>query len=128
MTIKITPMEKVFAGLLAAALLTTGAFFAGTRHQAAPYRMGVQRPAPAETAAPVPSALPSAPAPAGKLDLNTATAQELEALPGIGEKRAADIVADREQNGPFRHPEDITRVKGIGEGTLAGLIDLITVE
>ena len=62
------------------------------------------------------------------MNLNTATARELETLPGIGEKRAADIVADREANGPFRIAEDITRVKGIGEGTLAGLIDYITVE
>ncbi|MCQ4808172.1 hypothetical protein NE626_15445 [Intestinimonas massiliensis] len=37
-------------------------------------------------------------------------------------------MADREANGPFRIAEDITRVKGIGEGTLAGLIDYITVE
>ena len=49
-------------------------------------------------------------------------------LPGIGEKRAADIIADRETNGPYRFPEDITRVKGIGEETLAELIDDITVE
>ena len=63
-----------------------------------------------------------------RVDLNTAGVDELMTLPGIGEKRAADIVADREANGPFRIAEDITRVKGIGEGTLAGLIDYITVE
>ncbi len=49
-------------------------------------------------------------------------------LPGIGEKRAADIIADREENGPFRFVEEITRVKGIGEETLAELIDYVTVE
>ena len=63
-----------------------------------------------------------------QVNINTATAAELETLPGIGEKRAADIVADRAANGPFRIPEDLTRVKGIGEGTLAGLIEYITVE
>ena len=52
----------------------------------------------------------------------------METLPGIGEKRAADIIADREANGPFRLPEDLTRVSGIGEGILEGLIDYITVE
>ena len=62
-----------------------------------------------------------------KVDLNTATAEELMTLPGIGEKRAADIIADREANGPFRSPEELTRVKGIGEGILAGLIDQVTV-
>lgn len=64
---------------------------------------------------------------AGKVDLNTATAEELMTLPGIGEKRAEDIIADREANGPFRIPEDLTRVSGIGEGTLEGLLDLVTV-
>ena len=63
----------------------------------------------------------------GLVDLNTASAEELMTLPGIGEKRAADIIADREANGPFRTPEDLTRVSGIGEGILAGLIDLVTV-
>ena len=67
------------------------------------------------------------PAPDGKIDLNTATAEELVTLPGIGEKRAAAIIADREANGPFRMPEDLTRVDGIGEGILEGLIDLVTV-
>ena len=63
----------------------------------------------------------------GLVDLNTASVEELMTLPGIGEKRAADIIADREANGPFRTPEDLTRVSGIGEGILAGLIDLVTV-
>lgn len=63
----------------------------------------------------------------GKVNLNTATVEELMTLPGIGEKRAKAIVADREANGPFRVPEDLTRVDGIGEGILGGLIDLVTV-
>ena len=85
------------------------------------------------SAAPIqPSGTPAAaetPAAAvsGKIDLNTATAEELMTLPGIGEKRAAAIIADREANGPFRVPEDLTRVDGIGEGILSGLIDLVTV-
>ena len=89
-------------------------------------------PAPKETAA-APSDTPAAPSTAGtgtgtgKVDLNTATAEELMTLPGIGEKRAADIIAYREANGPFRIPEDLTRVSGIGEGILAGLIDQVTV-
>ena len=79
-------------------------------------------PSPQQTTA---EAAPSAAA--GKVNLNTATAEELMTLPGIGEKRAADIIADREANGPFRTPEELTRVKGIGEGILEGLIDLVTV-
>lgn len=70
------------------------------------------------------------PAPAGveKVNINTADAAALSRLPGIGEKRAADVIADREANGPFRFPEDITRVKGIGEETLKQFVDRITVE
>lgn len=67
------------------------------------------------------------PTPREKIDINTADASALQRLPGIGEKRAADIVADRAANGPFRIPEDLTRVKGIGEGTLETLLDYITV-
>lgn len=125
---KISTLEKAVLALTAAFVLLLTGYFLGAR-QAEPYRVDVQTPAASESSAPAPA--PSPPpdgAPDEKLDINTATAEELEGLPGIGEKRAQDIIADREQNGPFRIPEDITRVKGIGEGTLAGLIDLITVE
>ena len=83
---------------------------------------------PVATGTPAPETeRPAAPA-SGKVNLNTATMEELMTLPGIGEKRAAAIVADREANGPFRIVEELTRVSGIGEGTLEGLIDYITVE
>ena len=49
-----------------------------------------------------------------KVNVNTAGKEELMTLPGIGEKRAAAIVADRERNGPFRFPEEISRVEEIG--------------
>ena len=51
---------------------------------------------------------------------------ELQRLPGIGEKRAEDIIAYRRANGPFRIPEELTEVPGIGEGILEGLIDYVT--
>lgn len=63
----------------------------------------------------------------GQIDINSAGVEELMELPGIGEVKAAAIVADREENGPFGRPEDLIRVKGIGEKTLAGFLDLITV-
>ena len=123
--IKISTLEKALLGLTAAFLLMTTGYFLGARSAADPYRVDTQYPAAAEIA--TPSEAPPA-APEGTVNINTATAAELETLPGIGEKRAADIVADRAANGPFRIPEDLTRVKGIGEGTLAGLIEYITVE
>ena len=123
--IKISTLEKALLGLTAAFLLMTTGYFLGARSAADSYRVDTQHPAAAEIA--TPSEAPPA-APEGAVNINTATAAELETLPGIGEKRAADIVADRAANGPFRIPEDLTRVKGIGEGTLAGLIEYITVE
>lgn len=72
--------------------------------------------------------LPS-PEPVGdKVNINTADAGTLTTLPGIGEKRAADIIAYREANGPFPIPEAITDVPGIGETILKDIIDRITVE
>ena len=61
-----------------------------------------------------------------KINLNTAGVDELMTLPGIGEKRAEDIIAYRRANGPFRIPEELTEVPGIGEGILEGLIDYVT--
>ncbi|MCS6844906.1 MAG: helix-hairpin-helix domain-containing protein [Caldilineales bacterium] len=63
----------------------------------------------------------------GRLDINRATAAELEALPAIGPKTAQAIVEYRQANGPFRSVEDLLKVKGIGEATLAKIRDLITV-
>lgn len=63
----------------------------------------------------------------GKIDLNRATAAELDALPGVGPSTAEKIVADREANGPFRTVEDLKRVSGIGDKKFADLADLVCV-
>jgi len=63
----------------------------------------------------------------GPINVNTATADELEALPGIGPTLAAAIVDERDRNGPFRSVDELTRVPGIGEGRLAQLHYLVTV-
>ena len=49
------------------------------------------------------------------VNLNTATADELEALPGIGKAKAAAIVEYRKQNGGFKNKEELKQVKGIGD-------------
>jgi competence protein ComEA len=69
----------------------------------------------------------SAPGGAGLINLNRATAAELEELPGIGPVLAERIMAFREANGGFRSVEDLQRVSGIGEKTFAALKDLVTV-
>ena len=61
-----------------------------------------------------------------RVNINTAGLEELMTLSGIGAVRAQAILDDREANGPYRRPEDLIRVKGIGEGILAGILDQIT--
>ncbi|MCE5191364.1 MAG: helix-hairpin-helix domain-containing protein [Actinomycetia bacterium] len=63
----------------------------------------------------------------GKVDLNRATAAELDALPGVGPSTAQKIVDDRTTNGPFRKIEDLMRVSGIGQKKFDALKDLVTV-
>ena len=62
------------------------------------------------------------------VDLNTATAEELDTLPGIGESLARRIIAYREANGPFGSIEEIMEVSGIGEAKFAELKDRVTVD
>lgn len=61
------------------------------------------------------------------VNINTADADTLTALPGIGRVLAERIVAYRRQNGPFRAVEEIMKVEGIGEKKAEAILDLITV-
>jgi competence protein ComEA len=70
---------------------------------------------------------PSAMPPGSKLDINTATAEQLEALPQIGPVMATRIVDYRAEHGPFRTIEGIMDVSGIGPKTFEAIRDLITV-
>lgn len=91
-------------------------------------------PAPAAEVAPplpAPPPAPSAPPPAivnGKVNINRATAAELELLPHIGPAMAKRIVEHRTLHGPFRSLMDLDRVRGIGPKTLEKLAPLITFE
>ena len=55
---------------------------------------------------------------AAQVDLNTAGLDALCTLPGVGEKRARAILADRVANGPYAQVEDVTRVSGITQNTI----------
>ena len=63
-----------------------------------------------------------------KININTASADELMNLKGIGEKKAKAIVEFRKANGLFKQPEDLIKVPGIGPKTLEANISRITVE
>ena len=66
-------------------------------------------------------------APAGKVNINTATAEELDTLPGIGPAIAQRIIDYRTVNGPFKSIEEITLVSGIGDATYEKFKDRIAV-
>lgn len=65
--------------------------------------------------------------PGEKLNINTATAEELMMLPGIGQTLSQAIVAYREENGVFSSVEDIMKVDGIGEGRFSAIEEYICV-
>lgn len=65
---------------------------------------------------------------AAPVNINTASAEELESLSGIGPAKAEAIVKDREANGPFPSVNDLSRVSGIGDKTVEKLGDQITAE
>lgn len=65
--------------------------------------------------------------PGAQVNLNTATPEQLDTLPGVGPVTAQAIVTWREENGGFGSVEDLLDVKGIGEATLAELRDLVSV-
>jgi comEA protein len=64
---------------------------------------------------------------AGLININTASATELEALPGIGAKTAARIVEYRQKNGPFKKIEELMNVRGVGEKNFLKLKGQISV-
>jgi len=62
-----------------------------------------------------------------RININTASAKELEKLPGIGKGLAARIIEHREKYGPFRRPEHLIIVRGISDRRFRAMQDLITV-
>jgi len=100
-------MLRTFLSVVALALLA-----AGPSHAAPP-----QTPASGSSAKP----------PVGGLvNINTASANDLQTLPGVGARTAALIVEYRQKNGPFKKVEDLMNVRGIGEKSFLKLKPLVT--
>ena len=66
------------------------------------------------------------PTPTGKVNINTATVEQLQTLPGVGQKLAARIVEQRQKSGSFKSVQEILTVKGIGEKNLAKIQAFLT--
>jgi competence protein ComEA len=83
---------------------------------------------PAAAPPPQTEAQPSSPVPGQKINLNTASVDELTTLPGVGPAIGQRIVDHRTENGPFTAIEGIMDVKGIGPATFEKMKDQITVQ
>jgi len=93
-----------------------------------PYTAGSEPvPGSGSSGLPLPTEAPTAGA-EDLININTATAEELDSLPGIGPTTAQKILDYRVANGPFNTIEDIMNVSGIGPSTFENIKDLITVE
>ena len=96
--------QTLLAGAAALALIVFGALFWIAPAYQPPVLLAQAEPAPEPTREEQ-----------GPVNINTASAEELMRLPGIGQAKAEAILADRAANGPYAAPEDLTRVKGISQ-------------
>lgn len=62
----------------------------------------------------------------GRININTASADTLAMLPGVGEKLSLRIVEYRSRYGPFQHKSDLTKINGIGQSLVDSISDYIT--
>jgi competence protein ComEA len=94
---------------------------------AAPLTDGQQIVVSRTSAVEAPAAAAATSATSALVNVNTASAEELDTLPGIGEVLAAAILQYREEHGPFTSVDQLVDVSGIGEVTLEELRDLVTI-
>ena len=129
----ISRYEAAALGVTAAfVLFTAGWFFAG-QTESEPYTVTVQQAAvtDASSAAQPETAdtqQPDSLLEGERIPVNTADGYELDRLPGIGPAKAQAIVTYREEHGPFQSTDQLLEVSGIGQTTLEGLLDYITLD
>ncbi len=119
---KLGAAQKTLAAVTAVFVIFTLAFFIGRSSSRA---VVTTQKEPAVIVREIPAAEP---APTTQVNINRATAQELESLPGIGEVLAQRILRWREENGNFISTEQLMDVEGIGELKFEAIKDRICVE
>ena len=119
------PRGSRVADAIAAAGGATARADVGAVNLAAPLADGLQVVVPARGAGGAAAGGGGPPSPTAPVDLNSATAEQLDALPGIGPSTAEKIVAYREAHGAFRSLEELDGVPGIGAGKIAQLKGLV---
>jgi competence protein ComEA len=130
----LSPVRRIAAVVALCALVATGtatwlsSSTASAGPKPAPKATAVSTRAAADDAAGEPTTDPPAPKKskskqdvAGKLNLNTASSEQLQLLPGVGPSKADRIVAWRKKNGGFKRVADLRKVKGFGYKTLKKL-------
>lgn len=122
---------KLGAGAVAAAAVIAAAARGGALSRGAVVSESLPSESIVITSAAQPTAVALAKPPtepnAAVININTATAEELQALPGIGETKAAAIVEYRETHGEFTDISEIVNVSGIGKATFERIHDIISV-
>ena len=115
--------RQLLIGITAAFMLFAGGFFLG-RGLASPAVVTGRTAPRIQTTSSLEETVPE---PVYPLDINSATAAQLDFLPGIGEAIARRIVEYRDSNGPFREVTDLLNVEGIGPSKLEDLLPYIEI-
>ena len=126
----ISRYEKLVLGITAAFLLLAGGWFLAHQNTEQPYLVTTTRNQTQQVTQQQESERETQPDSLMEgevINVNTASAKELERLPGIGAKRAQAIVDYRESHGLFQSVEELDHVDAIGSGILAGLEGYVTV-
>ena len=122
----ISRYEKIALGATVVFGLVCLLMLAGLRGESVPYTV-TEAPDVDDAALQEMAQTPDSLLPGEKININTAPVEDLQRLPGIGEKRAEDIAAWRQEQGPFASVEELAQISGIGPGTLSAIMDYITV-
>ncbi len=116
----------ILAAITLAFVAFTAGFFLGRNYDRSPVQLSA-KPFPVSTGSTAGTTAPTQSTAAGRVNINTAEAEQLQTLPGIGPVLAQRIIDHRMTYGYFKAVEDIAKVEGIGQKRMEELKDYITV-